>query len=147
MPYLPEPCSAPHSEDTLASIPLTRLGVPRAIRKPPGRCRSKVNTVHQGCADLRGFDPREVTRASALFGFIQHRLSWMFACQDTRSSLKIMWDVRLPQCSAVSNLLSRHQLLPFTMRWLDSHVLIICVPHHVILYFRISLKNRSDGWY
>lgn len=148
MPYLAEACPAPASKDTLTSIPQhTRLRIPRAIIKPPGRSSSKVNTVHRGCADLRGFDPRGVTQTSALFGFIQHRLSWMFACQDTRSSLKIMWGVRLPQCSAVSNFLSSHQLLPFTMRWLDSHVLIIRVLHHVTLYFRTSLKNRSDGWY
>ena len=57
------------------SRPHTRLRIPRAIIKPPGRCSSKVNTVHRGCADLRGFDPRGVTRTSALFGFIQHHLS------------------------------------------------------------------------
>lgn len=58
MPYLAEPCPAPASEDTLTSIPQhTRLRIPRAIIKPPGRSSSKVNTVHRGCADLRGFDP------------------------------------------------------------------------------------------
>ena len=58
-----------------SSRPHTRLRIPCAIIKPPGRCSSKVNTVHRGCADLRGFDPRGVIRTSALFGFIQHHLS------------------------------------------------------------------------
>ena len=60
--------------------------------------------------------------------------------------LEIMWVVRthsvqqFPICSlAVS-------CLPFTQRWLDSHVLITFGLRHVILYFKTLFKNGFDGW-
>lgn len=87
-----------------------------------------------------------VNQTSACYSFIQHCWWWMFSCQVIRNSLEIMWVVRthsvqqFPICSfAVS-------CLPFTQRWLDSHVLITFGLRHVILYFKTLLKNGFDGW-
>lgn len=118
---------------------------PLTIIKPLGRYRPRGARRHPRLCWLRGLDPRGVNQTSACFGFIQHCWSWMFSCQNMGNSLKIMWVVRIHNIQQFSICSFAVSCLPFTLRWLDSHVLITFVLRHVTLDFKTLLKMGLMG--
>lgn len=91
--YLPELHSATTEE--WSSKAFTESHEPLHLFLKPGSRGASNSTALQGSAGFRGHDPQRVYRTSALFSFLQH-CTKCFHVKAWRSSLKIMWVVRIP---------------------------------------------------